>query len=275
MLSRLWQVFPYAPRAYLYEDDPQVLGANFFIMERREGVVVRHNIPPEYKNQPDAPRRMSLALVDALAEFHAVDYGAIVLTELGQPDGFLARQVEGWYKRWHRAQQAEIPDMERVYAWLAANVPPTSGVSLVHNDYKLDNVMLATDDPGRMVAIFDWDMCTLGDPLSDLGALLTYWTDDTDPPYLQMVAASFMPTGQRFMSRAELLERYAAKSGRDLTHINFYHALGLFRLTVILAQIYMRYVQGQTRDKRFAGLGELMPLLAQAAREKISVQRLS
>ncbi len=269
VLSRLWQVFPYAPRAFLYCDDPSVLGANFFIMERREGIVVRRTIPPAYQTIPDAPRRMSLALVDTLAEFHAVDYAAIGLSELGQPDGFLARQVAGWYKRWQRAQHEPLPAMERVHEWLASNIPPAGGVSLVHNDYKLDNVMLAEDDPGRLVAIFDWDMCTLGDPLSDVGALLTYWTDDTDPPYLQMVAASFMPTGRGFMTRAELLERYAAQSGRELTHINFYHALGLFRLTVILAQIYIRYVRGQTQDKRFAPLGELMPLLAQAAEGKV------
>lgn len=269
VLSQLWRVFPYAPRAFLYCDDPTIIGADFFIMERREGVVVRRTIPPIYQTIPDAPRRMSLALVDALADFHAVDYAHIGLSDLGQPEGFITRQVEGWYNRWQRAKHTEIPDMERVYEWLAANVPPSRGISLVHNDYKLDNVMLADDDPGQMVSIFDWDMCTLGDPLSDVGALLTYWTDDTDPPYLQMVAASFMPVGQGFLTRAELLERYAAKSGRDLTHINFYHALGLFRLTVILAQIYIRYVRGQTQDKRFAGLGDLMPLLAKAAVEKM------
>ncbi|MCA9980809.1 MAG: phosphotransferase family protein [Anaerolineales bacterium] len=270
VLSRLWQAFPYAPRAYLYCDDPSVIGADFFIMERRNGVVVRRRIPPQFQGMSDAPRQMSLALVDALADFHAVDYAAIGLGDLGQPDGFLVRQVEGWYKRWNKAKHTEIPEMDAVYQWLRGHIPPSSGASLVHNDYKLDNVMLAEDDPGQMVAIFDWDMCTLGDPLSDVGALLTYWTDDTDPPYLQMVASSFMPIGQGFMTRPELLARYAEKSGRDLTHINFYHALGLFRLTVILAQIYIRYVRGQTKDQRFAPLGELMPLLAKAAVETMN-----
>jgi aminoglycoside phosphotransferase (APT) family kinase protein len=270
VLSRLWQAFPYAPRAYHYCEDTAVVGSPFFLMERRHGIVVRRQIPPQFTHQPTAPRHMSLALVDALATLHAVDYPAIGLADLGQPDGFLARQVAGWYKRWQHAKHTEIPAMEQVHEWLADNIPPAGGVSLVHNDYKLDNVMLAEDDPSRLVAIFDWDMCTLGDPLSDLGALLTYWTDDTDPPYLHMVASSFMPLGAGFLTRAELIERYAAQSGRDLTHINFYHTLGLFRLTVIWAQIYIRYVRGQTQDKRFAGLGELMPLLANTAVVKMS-----
>jgi aminoglycoside phosphotransferase (APT) family kinase protein len=154
--------------------------------------------------------------------------------------------------------------MDALYAWLKAHVPPSSGSSLVHNDYKLDNVMLAYDDPGRIVAIFDWDMCTLGDPLADLGALLTYWTEPSDPPF--MLRASMMPTGDsRFLTRAQLVERYAERSGRDLSPIQFYHALGIYRLVVIAAQIYIRYLRGQTQDQRFTRFGEMIPLLAQAA----------
>ncbi len=266
VLSRLYQAFPYAPRAFLYCEDQDVIGANFFVMERRQGVVVRRSLPPEFAGIPDAPRRMSEALVDALAELHAVDYEAIGLGDLGKPAGFIERQVEGWYKRWLAAKTADLPEMEAVYHWLRDNLPQTTQFSLVHNDYKLDNVMLAADDPGRVVAIFDWDMCTLGDPLSDLGALLTYWTEPADPPYLQ--AAAMMPVGDvGFMSRAELVERYAAKSGRSVSDIRFYHALGVFRVVVIIAQIYVRYLRGQTQDERFAAFGAMMPLMARAAQE--------
>ena len=174
VLSVLWRAFPYAPRAFLFCDDPAVIGAPFFVMERRQGVVVRRSLPAAFAGQPDAPRRMSEALVDALAAFHAVDYAALGLGDLGKPQGFLTRQIEGWYQRWNAAKTTELADMERVYGWLRDNQPASAAVSLVHNDYKLDNVMLAADDPGRVVAIFDWDMCTLGDPLADLGALLTY-----------------------------------------------------------------------------------------------------
>jgi aminoglycoside phosphotransferase (APT) family kinase protein len=264
VLSVLHQVFPYAPRAFLYCDDPSIIGADFFVMERRQGVVVRRALPPEFAALPDAPRRMSEALVDALAEFHAVDYQAIGLGDLGEPDGFTTRQIEGWYKRWIAAKTEEVADMDSTYSWLKTHQPPTSAYSLVHNDYKLDNIMFASSDPGKLVAIFDWDMCTLGDPLNDLGALLSYWTEPTDPKYF--LAMATMPTGG-FMTRRELVERYALKSGRSIHDIHFYHALGLFRLTVIIAQIYIRYQRGQTQDQRFAAFGKMIPLMARAALE--------
>jgi aminoglycoside phosphotransferase (APT) family kinase protein len=266
VLSVLYQSFSLAPRAFLFCDDTSVIGAPFFVMERKHGLVVRRSILPEYANIADAPRRMSEALVDALAAFHAVDYHALGLESLGKPAGFIERQVEGWYGRWHNARTQVLPQMETVYGWLRENVPPAGAPTLVHNDYKLDNVMLAADDPGKIVAIFDWDMCTLGDPLADLGALLTYWIEPDDAPYLQMTA--MMPVGDsRFMTRAEMVARYAEKSGRDVSHIRFYHALGLFRLVVICAQIYIRYERGQTKDARFEAFGQMIPLLAQAAQD--------
>ena len=265
VLSVLYQAFPYAPRAFHYCPDPSIIGADFFVMERRKGVVVRKSMPPEYAGVPDAPRCLSAALVDALAEFHAVDFQAIGLGDLGEPEGFITRQIEGWFKRWNAAKTEDVGDMETVYTWLKSNQPTTSAYSLVHNDYKLDNIMFDPSDPGKMVAIFDWDMCTLGDPLNDLGALLSYWTESTDPPTFQLM--SMMPTGVGFMTRNELVERYAMKSGRSVHDVNFYHALGLFRLTVIIAQIYIRYHRGQTQDQRFASLGKMIPPMAKAALE--------
>lgn len=266
VLSVLHRAFPLAPQAFLYCEDESVIGADFFVMERRRGVVVRRELPPIFADVPDAPRRMSVALVDALADFHAVDYAALGLADLGKPNGFIQRQVEGWYKRWQAAKTEDVAAMDRVYRWLADHLPESTGDSLVHNDYKLDNVMLDPVDPGRMVAIFDWDMCTLGDPMSDLGALLCYWTEPTDPPGFQ--AMSMMPTGDLgFLTREELVQRYAEKSGRSVQAINFYHALGLFRLTVIIAQIYIRYARGQTQDRRFAAFGPMIPAMAQAAHE--------
>lgn len=266
VLSVLYRAFDYAPQAYHLCEDASIIGAPFFIMERKQGIVVRRSLPSEYDHIDNAPQQMSLAMVDALADFHAVDYEALGLGTLGKPEGFIERQVEGWYGRWQKAKVDDLPDMDTVYAWLKAHLPPTTAASLVHNDYKLDNVMLATDNPAQLVAVFDWDMCTLGDPLADLGTLLTYWTEPTDPPYLQMTA--MMPIGDsRFPTRDELVQRYAERSGRDVTHIRFYHALGLFRLVVICAQIYIRYKRGQTQDQRFESFGQMIPLLAQAARD--------
>jgi len=239
VLSVLYQEYPYAPRAFHYCSDQEIIGSDFLVMERRYGVVVRRSIPPQFAGNRDAPRRMSEALVDALAAFHAVNYEALGLADLGKADGFVERQIEGWYRRWQKARLHNLPDMGTVYKWLKDNRPRAQGFSLVHNDFKLDNVMLAFDDPGRIIAVFDWDMCTLGDPLSDLGALLSYWSEPADPPYLQAVA--MMPVGDvGFMTRDEMVQRYAWKSDLLIDNVNFYHALGLFRLTVIAAQIYYR-----------------------------------
>jgi aminoglycoside phosphotransferase (APT) family kinase protein len=266
VLSVLYQLFPQAPRAYLFCEDTEVIGAPFFVMERRRGYVIRKSMPDTLANRPDAAQRISEALVDALARFHAVDYEAIGLHDLGRPAGFVERQIEGWYRRWQAAKNEDLNEMDAVYDWLKRNRPETTEFSLVHNDYKLDNVMLSYEDPGKLVAIFDWDMCTLGDPLSDLGSLLTYWTEPADPPYFQAMAR--MPVGDLgFYTRDQLVERYAMKSGRSIVDINFYHVLGLYRLTVIGAQIYIRYIRGQTQDHRFVAFGTMVPLTAKAAYE--------
>jgi aminoglycoside phosphotransferase (APT) family kinase protein len=266
VLSVLYQSFPLAPRSYLYHEDPEIVGAPFHIMERRSGIVVRREMPEAYEGIEDAPARMSKRLIESMAQFHAVDYDAIGLADLGEPVGFIARQVQGWHRRWEKAKTEEVPAMESVYEWLRANQPQTTSYSLVHNDYKLDNVILAPEDPGRLVAILDWDMCTLGDPLSDLGALLGYWSEPDDPVYAQALA--MMPTGELgFMSRAELVRRYAEVSGRSVASIDFYYVLSLFRIAVIVAQIYIRYVRGQTQDERFAVFGQVIPLFARAAED--------
>ena len=266
VLSVLNRAFAPAPRAYLFCEEPGVVGASFFVMERRHGIVVRRTLPAALQDRPDALRRIGDALVDALADLHAVDYAAIGLEGLGKPVGFVDRQIEGWRGRWEKARLEDVPDMDRVHDWLADHRPAGGSASLIHNDYKLDNVMLAAEDPGRLVAVFDWDMCTIGDPLSDLGALLTYWSEPGDPPAYRKTA--MMPTDPRFPSRDDLVRRYAERSGRDVSGIAFYHVLGLYRLAVIAAQIYHRYRKGQTRDERFAAFGPTIPLVAAYARAR-------
>ena len=263
VLSVLYTAFPYAPRAFPFCDDNDVIGAPFFIMERKRGVVVRQTMPEVFTTIGDTPRRMSEALVDRLVEFHEIDFAALGLGDLGRPVGFVQRQVQGWFKRWQEAKHEELKEMDDLYAWLTENLPSATDASLIHNDYKLDNLMFSPTDPGEIIAVFDWDMCTLGDPLNDLGALLCYWSEPSDPPFFQK--AAMMPKDSRFMSRQELVQRYANKSGRDLTSITFYHVLGLFRLVGIVAQIYIRFVRGQTKDKRFTEFGEMIPLIARYA----------
>ena len=255
VLSVLPDAFPYAPRVYHYCEDEAVIGAPFVIMQRCHGLVIRGTMPDQYATNPKAPQLLSRALVDTLAAFHAVDYEALGLSRLGRPDGFIKRQVEGWWRRWKAAATEENPRVNKIYCWLNDRLPESSYHSLVHNDFKLDNTMFVADDPARVVAILDWDMCTLGDPLSDVGALLTYWTQPSDPEAVRAIGT--MPAGDfPFYSREQLMDRYAEQSGRDLSHMQFYHLLGIFRLLVILQQIYIRYLQGFTQDQRFAALGD-------------------
>ena len=263
VLSVLHKAFPYAPQAFLLCVDPNVIGSPFFIMDRRQGVVIRKNLPKEFSNTPEAPLSISNSLIDVLAQFHKVDYKALGLRELGKPEGFISRQVNGWYTRWGEAKHQEMAEMDEIYAWLKNNIPDSKHYSLVHNDYKLDNIMFSKNNPKEVVAVFDWDMCTLGDPLSDLGSLLSYWSEPTDPEFLRK--AAMMPSENGFLLRNELLERYSKMIDRDISNIKFYHVLGLFRVIGIVAQIYIRYVKGQTQDKRFAVFGDLIPFLTESA----------
>ena len=263
VLSALADQFPPAPRAYLLCEDPAVMGATFIVMERRRGVVVRGQIPAELERHPDVRRRISFALIDTMARFHDVDYAAIGLSDLGKPEGYVERQVRGWKERWERAKNVEVPEFEELYNWLLANLPESRGSSLVHNDLKLDNTMIDPEDPDRVVALLDWDMTTLGDPLIDLGTLLGYWAQADDPPERGATIAVTAQPG--FPSRRQLSERYAERRGVDLRAIPWYEAFAVWKTAVVLQQIYIRFVRGQTQDARFELLGTRVPILIRLA----------
>lgn len=257
ILSRLRPLFPKVPRAILYCDDASVLGAPFYLMERVEGIILRARAPEGVELSPPVMRRVSESFVGNLAEIHAVDYAAARLDELARPGSYVARQVEGWSKRYAAARTDDVPGVERLARWLAENAPPDSGRALVHNDYKYDNVVLAPDDLARVVAVLDWEMATVGDPLMDLGTTLGYWVDADDPEEWQRLgfALTALPGN---LSRREVAEHYARASGRDIGDVVFYFAFGLLKTAVIVQQIYYRYRQGLTTDPRFASLGHLV-----------------
>jgi aminoglycoside phosphotransferase (APT) family kinase protein len=251
-LSRLWRAFPQAPRAFVLCDDPAVLGADFFVMERRQGVVVRQRIPECYGAgaDPDANRRISHTLIDTLAELHQVDPADVELSGLGKPEGFLARQVEGWARRYDAARTSEVAVADEVGRWLVDELPASSSTTLLHNDWKLDNMALDPADPGRCVAVFDWDMCTVGDPLCDLGTLLCTWFEVGEP----VIGIASPTQSEGFITRAEAVARYAACRGIDDAAVPYYHVFGTYKMAVVLQQIYVRYQRGQTHDERFAGM---------------------
>jgi aminoglycoside phosphotransferase (APT) family kinase protein len=256
VLSKLWRKFPLAPRAFLYCDDTSLIGAEFLVMERRHGTVVRSAIPPAFGGGGDsvANRKLSEVVIDTLVEFQAVDPAAVDLASLGKPDGFLERQVKGWAARFERSKTSEIPVADEVTRWLLDELPISPLATLVHNDWKLDNMAVAADDPGRCVAVYDWDMCTLGDPLCDLGTLLGLWSDRGE----EMAGSNPMPTQSvGFLTRAEAAARYCERRGIDPRAVPYYIVFGTFKMAVVLQQIYQRYHAGQTQDTRFAALGRL------------------
>jgi aminoglycoside phosphotransferase (APT) family kinase protein len=264
VLSVLYRAYPYAPRAYLYSEDPSIVGAPFLVMERRHGIVIRQQMPARFLGKPELMRRMSRTIVDGLADLHAVDPKAVGLDTLGKPEGFMARQVKGWGARWEAAKTADVPAFYKTWDWLNANLPPAPRTSLVHNDFKLDNMMVDAEDPARCVAVFDWDMCTVGDPLADLGTLLGYWTEAGDSP--ERTAFAVMPTTlPGWYTRREVMRRYGERSGTDLSHIRFYETFGMWKIAVIIQQIYVRLHRGQTQDLRFKEYGVRANALIEAA----------
>ena len=263
VLSRLYESFAPAPRAFALCEDTRVMGAIFVVMERRKGLVVRGAFPTEFEQIPDARRRMADALIDAMADFHDVDYAALGLADLGKPEGFVERQVSGWRRRWDRAKEADLAIFDEVHEWLQKHMPASPGASLVHNDLKFDNVMFAADDPGRIVAVLDWDMTTLGDPLIDLGTLLGYWVQADDLP--ERGATVAVTAQQGFPTRAEIAARYSERRGIDVRTISWYEVFALWKTAVVLQQIYIRFVRGQTSDARFQAMGPRIPLLVQLA----------
>ena len=267
VLSRLWRGFPPAPRAFLYCGDASVIGAEFLVMEHRPGIVVRSRVPERFGGgrDPSANRKLSETLVDTLAGLHAVDPAAVGLEDLGRPEGFLARQVRGWCERYERARTRELAVADEVARWLERERPTSLAPTLVHNDWKLDNLAVAPDDPGRCVAVYDWDMCTLGDPLCDLGTLFAMWSDPGEPP----AGSDPMPTrAPGFLGREQAARRYAERSGRALDALGYYVVFGSFKMAVVLQQIYLRWQRGQTHDARFASLGAAAEDLFRLAGER-------
>ena len=264
VLSKLHSVYAPAPEVLLYCDDDSILGAPFYVMEPIRGIILRRNLPHGLDFPAEKARRLSESFVDNLIHLHRVDYAAVGLSDLGRPEGYLKRQVRGWIERYYGSKTHDYPEVEKISAWMQQRMPSTSVVSLIHNDYKYDNVVLDSNDITTIVGVLDWEMCTIGDSVSDLGTALAYWVDATDPEELQQ--NRWGPTSHPgSFTREEFVQHYARKTGCDASRIAFYLTFARFKLAVIVQQIYFRYRQGLTKDERFASMPERIQILLRAA----------
>jgi aminoglycoside phosphotransferase (APT) family kinase protein len=269
-LSAMHRVFPLAPQPYLLCNDVEIVGSVFYAMERRSGLVVRAAEPPQLADNPAARRAISEAMIDTLAQLHAVDVAAEGLSPLGKPAGFVERQVRGWSDRWERSKIDALPEMDTLAAWLRERLPADPAKpAVVHGDFKLDNVMVDPENVGRIVAVFDWEMSALGDPLVDLGIFLAYWQPTS--PAEQHDALTTVTDRHGYLSRNQVVDRYAEQSGRDVANVRYYEVFALFKIAVVIQQIYYRYVKGQTADARFATFAARVKYLATAAARLASI----
>ncbi len=269
ILERLHPLFPLAPRPYVLCEDPAVIGTTFYVMERRHGLVLDQDLPPGWQASPVLHHAIAGTLVRVLADLHAVDWRPAGLGEIGHPDGYMQRQVRGWIERLMRARTDDIDGIDRLSTWFVDNIPESPPATVIHNDYKLNNVLLDRASPSRMTAVLDWEMSTVGDPLSDLAGLLVYWIDEQEIDLMGGLRSVSVEPG--FPRRDEIVQMYATFSRRDVSDLRFYMAFAYFKLGVILQQIYARWRHGQTHDDRFAQHGRVAASLISRAAEVANV----
>jgi aminoglycoside phosphotransferase (APT) family kinase protein len=248
--SKLKGAFPYVPEMVAFCDDHSVLGVDFYVMEKVRGIILRKNLPKDFELSPQSARALSTSWVERLVDLHAVDPAAAGLQDLGKSDGYVGRQIDGWTKRYGAARTRNVPTFKKVIRWLNENQPGDVANCVIHNDWRLDNVVLDPDDPGKIIAVLDWEMATLGDPLMDLGSALAYWIE----PGATGMADKFrlQPSNvEGMLTRQEIVQLYSERSGIEIPDWRFYEVYGYFRLAGIIQQIYKRYHDKETTNPRF------------------------
>ncbi|MBA2379318.1 MAG: phosphotransferase family protein [Blastocatellia bacterium] len=264
VLLILAKLYPPAPEPFLYCDDEAVIGAEFYLMKRRRGLVLRGDAPSELAESKEMQRGVCSSFINELARLHAVDFANTRLAAIGKPEGYCQRQVVGWTQRYDAARTHEHGELEQVKQWLNERIPKETGAAVVHNDYKFDNVMLHPEDLARVTAVLDWEMVTIGDPLMDLGTTLGYWISADAGE--EMMSMPFNPRVlMESVTRRELADMYQSASGRDTSDILYYYVFGTFKIAVIAQQIYARYVKGSTKDSRFANFDRFVATLGRIA----------
>ncbi|PLT35399.1 phosphotransferase family protein [Bacillus sp. V5-8f] len=270
VLKRMNAVFPLAPQPYILSKDTDIMERPFYVMENKAGVVLDDKLPKQFSPSTSSGKSISYAVVDTLSLLHQVDCSDNGLKDFGRPEGYLKRQVEGWISRYQRSKTDDIPVTKEIESFLTKNLPPQNPViSVVHNDFKLNNLMFDTQDPGKITGVFDWELSTIGDPLTDLGSSLAYWKGAHEP-FTGVNSITHLPG---FISRREFIERYCQNTGCDVTSIDYYLTFAFYKVAAILQQIYFRWKKGELTDERFKELGmgveNLMTLSYQAMQKEI------
>jgi len=270
IMNELKPVYPAVPDTLVYSADESIVGSEFYVMRRVEGCLIKDQIPTEWNFSAGDTRDFCTRFWEKLIELHQVDYQAAGLGDFGKPQAYVKRQVQGWNQRFERANTPDVDPFGVVRDWLADNMPPDTGRhSILHGDYRIDNVILDTYDPYNILAVLDWEMCALGDPLMDLGNSLAYWVEANDPVELNqlLVQPSNAPG---MLTRRQILDLYQHRTGLDTSNFTFYLVYGYWRLAVIVQQIYFRYFHGQTKDERFRSFGTVAQYLGEHCQRLIS-----
>lgn len=266
--SAVKKEFSKVPKMFAYTDDAAVLGSEFYIMEKVEGIILNFKEAKKRDIPANDYKTIANAWLDTFTELHQLDYDAIGLTNLGKPEGYVERQVTNWGKQYLKAATKDVPSAEKVMQWMQENQPKNYQHCLIHNDYKYDNVVFKDNSWKEITAVLDWEMATLGDPLMDLGTSLGYWTLASDHDFVKQGIPS--PTiFEGNPMRSEIVASYTKKSGRDIHNMVFYYVFGLFKIAVIAQQIYYRYSKGLTSDPRFANLDKAAELCCNLALKSI------
>ncbi len=257
------------PNTLYYTDDVSIIGAEFYVMDRNEGHLIHSHIPKDWGWGRKETGQLCENFFQTLVDMHKVDYKAVGLGDFGKPEGYVSRQILGWNRRWGKAWTEDVEKFEDVQQWLVDNMPERErGAAIIHGDYRIDNCILRQDDPTQIEAILDWEISALGDPMMDLGNTLAYWIEAGDPDFMKMLVRQ-PSMAEGMMSRQDILDFYAERTGADVSGFQFYYIYGIWRLAVILQQIYARYYRGQSDNPRFKDYGQMVNALGNLARYKI------
>lgn len=261
ILDKVNPVFPLAPKPYVYCEDHMVMDKHFYVMEKKQGIVLDDKLPASYGSSLQAGPLISKNIIETLVQLQSIDYKKAGLENMGKPEGYLERQVNGWVKRYDHSKTDSFSHLFELENWLKVNRPLKSDTTIVHNDFKLNNLVLDEMNPGKTIGVLDWELSTIGDPLTDIGSTVAYWGQSGDPD----MGINIVSNQPGFYSRREFVEEYARMSGRDVSDISYYVAFGFYKLGVILQQIYYRWKNGEINDDRFEFLNEAVSNLFEMA----------